>query len=242
MTQRAIITGATSGIGRALAEKLAGEGYLVGACGRRWQRLQELQQRYPNNVRIMQMDVSELESARSKFDQLVQDLGGLDLCVANAGIGRPNFDFELEPELATVAVNVVGFVATLQMAAELFIKQGRGHLVGISSVAGLFGNAGATAYNASKAFELNYLEGLYSKLRHRGVVVTDIRPGYVATELISSSKQVFWVADAEKAAQQIYAAIVRRKRYAYITRRWRLIAWAIRLMPNWIMRRFQTLS
>lgn len=231
MTKRAIITGATSGIGRALAEKLASEGYLVGATGRSLERLEELQRKYPDNIKIMQMDVTQVEELGQRFDQLVERLGGLDLCVINAGVGIHNRNLDLQPELKTIAVNVSGFVATLQKAVEHFLKQGRGHIVGISSIAALMGNPLAPAYNASKAFEMNYLEGIGARLRREGIPVTDIRPGFVATEMTEKNERMFWVATPEKAADRIYRAIVRKRPYAYITRRWRLIGWLVRLVP-----------
>jgi short-subunit dehydrogenase len=242
MPQRAIITGASSGIGKALAEKLISEGYIVGITGRRLERLEAMRDKYPEQVHIMQMDVSKVDKARSQFDQLVEQMGGLDLCIVNAGIGRLNPEFALDPELETIEVNITGFVAILQRAADYFRSQGRGHIVGISSIAALLGNPGSPAYNASKAFVLNYLEGVYVALRRSNITVTDIRPGFVTSELTEKNKRMFWVAPAEKAAEQIYRAIKRKKRYAYITRRWRLIAWLIYLIPDWLRLRFSNYS
>ncbi len=238
MPQRAIITGATSGIGKALALKLVSEGYIVGITGRRLERLEAMRDKYPKQIHIMQMDVCKVDEARMKFDQLVEEMGGLDLCVVNAGIGRPNPEFELEPELETIRVNIMGFVAILQRAADYFKDQGRGQVVGVSSIAALMGNPGSPAYNASKAFVLNYLEGIYAMLRKSSITVTDIRPGFVTSELTEKNERMFWVASAEKAAEQIYRAIKGKKRYAYITRRWRLIAWLIYLIPDWLRLRF----
>lgn len=240
MSQKAIITGATSGIGHALTLKLASEGYLVGVTGRRVERLKELKAKSPDNIQIMEMDVTHVDEMLKKFDILVGELGGLDLCIANSGIGRQNPTIELEPELETIDVNVRGFVTTCHAAAKYFMRQGRGHLVGISSVAAHRGNAQAPAYNASKAFELIWLEGIHAELTRQGITVTDIRPGFVQTEMTEKNEQMFWVATPEGAAESIYRAIRKKKRYAYITPRWRYMSWLMRALPNPLWRRIMT--
>ncbi|MFH2056692.1 MAG: SDR family NAD(P)-dependent oxidoreductase, partial [bacterium] len=239
MCKRAIVTGASSGIGRALALKLASAGYRVGVLARREELLLALQSQYPGQIEISVSDVSRPESCQRGINSLIEKLGGLDLCVANAGIGCPNPEFVLAPELATVDVNIVGFVATVEAAVRQFRKQGGGHLVGISSVAALRGNARSPAYNASKAFELNYLEGLHTSLARFNIAVTDIRPGFVETEMTAQNKRMFWVAAPEVAAAQIYCAIVRKKRVAYVTARWRWPAAVMRLIPYSLWRRSQ---
>jgi short-subunit dehydrogenase len=238
MSKRAIVTGASSGIGWALALKLAHEGYRVGAMGRREERLQALKALAPDNVETMVADVSDVGDFAVRFEELVQRLGGLDLCVVNAGIGRRNPDLSLQPELDTVAVNVTGFVASINAAAQFFVKQGSGHIVGISSVAAFWGNKQVPAYNATKAFDLTYLKGIQANLIERGITVTDIRPGFVDTEMTRENLNMFWVATATKAADQIYEAIKKRKRVAYITKRWRYVSWLMRLIPQPLYRRF----
>src|SRR5690606_17297545 len=135
------------------------------------------------------------------------------------------------PETDTVDLNVKAFVIIAVWAANLFKRQGSGHIVGTSSVAAFWGNGRTLAYNASKAFELRYLEGLHNNLAPRGVSVTDVRPGFVATEMTAGRSDMFWVSTPERAAEQIYRAIVKRKRVVYVTRRWRFIAWLMRLAP-----------
>lgn len=238
MLKRAIVTGATSGIGWALALKLAHEGYLVGAIGRRAEKLEALKSYAPSQVITMAVDVRLIDELPLRLRALVDSLGGLDLCIANAGIGRRNPDLDLAPEMETVAVNVAAFVATIDTAAQYFIKQGHGHIVGISSVAAFWGNKQSAAYNASKAFELNYLKGVHANLVSRGISVTDIRPGFVDTEMTKENKRMFWVASATAAADQIYLAVRKRKRVAYITRRWRYVSWLMRTIPHSLYRRF----
>lgn len=232
-----MVSGATSGIGRALVHTLLREGYKVAAIGRRRERLEELKAIAPDSVIIREIDLRQVDGLSEKLFSLVAELGGLDLCVVNAGIGRRNPELLSEPELETIAVNVAAFVAMATWAANLFLKQGNGHLVGMSSVAAFWGNSRSPAYNASKAFELRYLQGLNSNLREKGICVTDVRPGYVATEMTAQNNEMFWVATPERAAELIFRGIQRKKRVVYVTRRWRFVAWAMRLLPYHVYRR-----
>jgi short-subunit dehydrogenase len=120
-----------------------------------------------------------------------------------------------------------------------FRKKKGGHLVGITSIAALRGNKWAPSYNASKAYQVNYLEGLRQKARdlQATVTITDIRPGFVETNMAKGDK-LFWVASPEKAAWQIWKAIRKKKRVAYVTRRWRIYALLVRLAPGWMYERF----
>ena len=232
MPKKAIVTGATSGIGRALAFKLAEEGYVVGATGRRAERLAELTSRYPEQIIGVPFDIAEVDQITDKLKQIVDMIGGLDLMVANAGIGRRNLELALQPELETIAVNITAFVATVNFAANYFRAHGSGHIVGVSSVAAYWGNKRVPAYNASKAFEMNYLKALHSNLHSLGIAVTDIRPGFIRTEMTAGNPRMFWDSTPEKAAEQIYAAIEKKKRVAYITRRWRYVSWLMRITPQ----------
>ncbi len=165
------------------------------------------------------------------LDELAKELGGLDLMIANAGVDRRNPALNLEPELETIEVNVATFVVMCRLGGRLLQKQGRGHIVGVSSVAAFWANARTLAYNASKAFEAKYLAGLYANLKPKGIYVTDICPGFVATEMTQGRTDMFWVASPEKAADQIYRAILKKKRIAYISRRWRYLGWIMRILP-----------
>ncbi len=234
---RALVSGATSGIGRALVLRLAAAGYRIAAIGRRRERLDELKACFPDVIITRAVDLRDLKALPDVLDQLVSELGGLDLCVVNAGIGFRNPELEPEQELETVEVNVGAFVLMATWAANLFMRQGSGHIVGTSSVAAFWGNGRALAYNASKAFELRYLEGLHNNLTRRGISVTDVRPGFVATEMTAGRSDMFWVSTPEKAAEQIYRAIVKRKRVVYVTRRWRFVSWLMMLAPYQLYRR-----
>jgi short-subunit dehydrogenase len=236
--KRAIVIGASSGIGRALALRLAREGYTVGLAARRLSRLLELQAEIGPRAFVKQMDVSDTHCAMALLEELIGEMGGVDLIVVNAGTGHTNPDLAWEPEEETLGVNVVGFTAMVNVAYRHFVQRGAGHLVSISSVAALRGGGGAPAYNASKAFVSNYMDGLRHKLARLGspVAITDIQPGFVRTAM-AQGPHVFWAASPEQAAEQIWQAIRRRKKRAVITRRWRLIAWLMRVVPDGVYHR-----
>ena len=236
--KKAIVVGASSGIGRALAVELARNGYAVGLMSRRTALLEQLQAELGPTARVQTGDVSQPDTAMPALEKLIQEMGGVDLVVLNAGTGHVNPDLKWEMEQETIAVNSLGFAALATVAFNYFTKQGRGHLVGISSVAALLANSRAPAYSASKAFASNYLAGLRCRALRAGlpIVVTDIKPGFVDTAMGQSPGR-FWVASPEKAAAQIMDAIRRRAAHAYITRRWRLIAWLFKTLPEFILRR-----
>ena len=226
--------GASSGIGRSLAKVLAENGYAVGLAARRFNLLQQLQKEIPSQTYIKQIDVSRVEEAMSLLQELIEEMGGMDLIVLNAGINTHNTSFSWKGEIDTIDVNVSGFAAMANVAVKYFLQQNSGHLVGISSVAALRGSATSPAYSASKAFVSNYLEGLKLKVNGDKIYVTDIRPGLVDTALIRGNSWKFWVASPEKAAQKIFQAVRRKKKVAYIGTRWGIIAWIAKLLPDGI--------
>ena len=237
-TKNAIIVGATSGIGLALAEQLVARGCQLGITGRRHELLEEFRKKHGEGVCWRCMDVCDPDAATTAFNGLVEELGGVDLVVISAGTGAINSDLVWEPEAKTIATNVYGFAAIATAAMKLFIDQGYGHLAAISSIAALRGSREAPAYNASKAFVSNYLEGLRVKAARSRlpIYVTDILPGFVDTAM-AQGEGLFWVATPHKAAQQILAAIDAKKRRAYITRRWHLIAWLMKYLPDFLYER-----
>ncbi len=235
--KNALVVGASSGIGRALAEMLLADGYRVGIMARRTELLNETAEKFGANAVAMHIDTSG-EGCIEELREMLKKLGPVDLAVISSGTGFDNEQLALEPELATINTNVTGFTCVANVLMQHFLEKGSGHLVGITSIAALRGSRGAPAYNATKAFQANYLEGLRQKAVHSklDITVTDIRPGFVDTDM-AKGEGLFWVAPVEKAAGQIYSAIKNRKQIAYITRRWNLIACILRFLPDFIYNR-----
>ncbi|WP_049922122.1 SDR family NAD(P)-dependent oxidoreductase [Halopiger djelfimassiliensis] len=242
MTKGAIIVGASSGIGEALARELAENGYEIGLTARRTERLKRIGSELPTKAYVATMDVTEPEAAREGFFELAAAMPSVDLVVISAGVAELNDDLEWEPERQTIDVNVRGFTAIATAAMEHFERNADdgsgadGHLVGISSIAAHFGLGGAQAYNASKAYVSRYLQGLRHRQQDRDATVriTTIEPGFVDTDLSIGG---FWECSPETAATQIARAIRKERDHAYVTRRWRLVAWGLELFPESILRR-----
>ncbi len=231
--KKAIIIGATSGIGKGLAKLLSDNNYVVGITGRRIELLEKLKSEKPSSYFIKTFDVTDIKIAVEKLDELKTELGGLDLLIISSGIGDLNDNLEFEIEKRTIDTNVLGFTCIANWAFNLFEKQKFGHLVAISSVGGLRGSRQAPAYNASKAYQINYLEGLRQKVTNlkEPIFVTDIRPGLVDTEM-AKGEGLFWVMPVEKTVRQIYKAIISKKKVAYVTKRWQLIATILKRIPR----------
>jgi short-subunit dehydrogenase len=236
--KKAIIIGASSGIGRELAKILSRNQYIVGVMARRVQLLDELRNEAEGELFVQEIDVADAESAMEILAKFINEMGGADLIVISAGTGDINDSLSWTLEKEVIKTNVTGFAALVNTAVHHFMEKGSGHLAGISSIAALRGGRASPAYNASKAFESNYLEGIRQKVMRLGlpITITDIKPGFVKTAM-AKGDGIFWAADADKAAAQIYDAIKRKKSTAYITRRWRLMAWTIKLIPGFIYER-----
>lgn len=236
--KRAIVIGATSGIGWDVAKLLVQRGYRVGVAGRRVEKLEEFRQQVSAQAVMKRIDVSQPEEATALLQELITELGGLDLIVISSGIGIYNPELEWQIEEAMIKVNVSGFVAMAITAFRYFQQQGYGQIAGLSSIAALRGGI-VPAYGASKAFVSNYLEALRVRARRLKlpIYVTDILPGYIDTPMTRGQQHMFWVASAELAARYIVDAIEHKKRRAYITPRWTLIAWLLKLLPDWLYER-----
>jgi short-subunit dehydrogenase len=235
--KKIIIVGASSGVGREIACKYAVTGDKVGITGRRKNLLNELKEKYPQQIFVSCFDVMGKES-RQRIQQLIEELGGLDLLIYNSGYGDPSKELSWDIENTTTKTNVNGFVEIVSYAFNYFIEQGYGQIAITSSVAAVRGNSRAPAYSASKAFMSNYAEGLNIKAKRlqKNIVITDIRPGFINTKMAKGNGQ-FWVITKEKAAKEIIKAIKKKKRVAYITKRWWLVAQVMKLLPFNIYRR-----
>lgn len=231
--QKVIIIGATSGIGKELAAIYAKEGYFVGITGRRNELLLSLQNKFPKNIVTECFDVTGKENI-PHLQSLIQKLDGLDILIYNSGYGDVSKELDWDIEKRTTDVNVNGFIEIVCYAFNYLVNQGYGQIACTSSIASIRGNSHAPAYSASKAFESNYMEGLYYKARRlkKDIAITDIQPGFVDTGLAKDGK--FWIAPPQKAAMQMYHAIKNKKKRAYITKRWWLIAVILKWMPRFL--------
>jgi short-subunit dehydrogenase len=203
-------------------------------CARRTGLLKNLQDELSGRSYIKKIDISQPYTAVRLLEDFINQMGGVDLIVINSGIRIENSGLELQPELDTVSVNVSGFIAMANVAVHYFSEKKAGHIVGVSSIAGLRATARSPAYNASKSFISNYMSGLRQRFRGKNIFVTDIRPGFVDTTMIENVKLKFWVATPAKTADQIMLAIQKKKKVVYVTRRWAVIAMVVKVLPEWL--------
>lgn len=235
--KKIIIVGASSGIGAAVAGIYVRNGDLVAVTGRRENLLMELKNKYGNQLITSCFDVMG-NNNEAYIQELIEELGGLDLLIYNAGYGRFSEELDLNKEQITIQTNVNGFAGIVGYAFNFFVKQGYGQIALTSSVAALRGNSRAPAYSASKSFMSIYAEGLSIKAGklNKEIVITDLRPGFLDTKTGEGIKR-FWVVSTELAARQIVKAIGSKKRVAYISPRWRLVAWILKNLPYFIYSR-----
>ena len=235
MNKKVIIIGATSGIGREVALVYIAQGWTVGVAGRREAELESLRAMAPEQVFTQVLDVTK-DDAAEHLHTLINKVGGMDLFLLSSGIGKQNYTLETEIELATAATNVDGFIRMTNAAYHYFEKQGHGHLAVISSIAGTKGLGAAAAYSATKGFQHMYIDALdqLSRMQKLNISFTDIRPGFVATPLLKSSKKYPMLMHAPIVALDIVDALKRKKRVAIIDWRFRLLVGFWRLIPKWI--------
>jgi len=238
-TKRAIVIGATSGMGRAVAKLLAKDGYTMGLAGRRVHLLQSLQKEIGTPSYIKQIDVSQHKKAREQLLELIDSMGGMDLILISVSAwDETQEQHTWQAEKAKLEVDLMGFWAMAHPAIAYFEKQQAGHLVAISSLSGLRGSAHCPAYCGAKSFISTYLEGVRNKMIQNNIpiYITDIIPSWVDVEHTTYSEQpgTYWVTPLDKAAKQIFNAIKTKKKFAYISRRQILIALLLNIMPDWL--------
>ncbi|MCP5019277.1 MAG: SDR family NAD(P)-dependent oxidoreductase [Ketobacter sp.] len=216
MIQTVAITGASSGIGKALAYEFASRGADLALMARRMDVLEELaadiKTRYPNvKSYCVELDVAQTESILPALEQAKALLGSLDCVIANAGITGVNKtgagDFSKDQRV--IQVNLIGGMATVDGAARIFREQGRGKVVGISSVSAFKGIPGSAAYSASKAGFSNYLDATRIELKKHKIDVIAVHPGFVKTDIAPNMDKYPFVITAEKAARDIVSGIVK---------------------------------
>lgn len=241
---RGLIIGASSGMGAALARRLAREGYTLALVARRKSTLNSLCSEINKNNREIRAlayvhDVSNYSAIPDLLRRIIADLGGLDLVIYAAGVNYPpgidTYDFESDRQM--LEINLIGAFAWLNPIATLFQSAKRGQIVGISSVAGDRGRVGNPGYNTSKAGLTTYLEALRNRLTRHGVNVLTIKPGFVQTDMLKAAQKVMFPITADKAADDIWKAMRARKQQIYTPWFWSWIMFAIRNIPSPLFRR-----
>lgn len=248
MTRKAIVTGATSGIGMEVAKLLAERGWQVGIAGRRVERLMQLKRDHEGIVCYRQIDVTSPD-APLLLRQLIDELGGMDLYFHSSGIGWQNNALDSDKELKTVETNGLGFVRMVDTAFNWFAehekeqtaaKPSRHRIACITSIAGTKGLGAAPAYSATKRFQSHYLECLcqQARMRRLDISITDIRPGFVKTDLIAGSNYPLQL-NANDVARSIVRAIENGKGVKVIDWRYAILVSIWRLIPRWLWTRLR---
>ena len=230
--KRAIVIGASSGIGKEVAKLLMKDGWTVGVAARRVDKLKEL-----DAAAIEQIDVTK-EDATQRLQSLISQLGGMDLFFYASGIGKQNRELKEDIELATMQTNGLGFTRMIGEAYRYFAEQGCGHIAAITSIAGTKGLGPAPSYSATKAMQNVYLQALEQQAKTRGLNIhfTDIRPGFVDTALLSGDFHYPMMLKPDKVAQEIVTAINRHQHIRVIDWKYRLLTALWRRIPKCLWR------
>lgn len=232
MMKRAIVIGASSGIGREVAILLLGQGWTVGVAARRVDLLSTI-----GDVTVEQIDVT-VEDATTHLHNLIEKLGGMDLFFYASGIGKQNRELKEDIELRTVETNAMGFIRMIGEAYRYFAERGEGHIAAITSIAGTKGLGPAPSYSATKAMQNVYLQALEQQAHARNLNIrfTDIRPGFVDTALLSGDFHYPMMLSPQKVAREIVSAISARQHIRVIDWRYRLLTALWRRIPRFIWR------
>ena len=227
--KRVVIIGASSGMGMEVAKLFLAEGCMLGVAARREDRLQAIKQFAPDRVVTATIDVTA-DDAPQRLRVLIDELGGMDLFFYSSGIGKQNRMLTPDIELNTVNTNGMGFTRMIGEAYRYFAECGEGHITAITSIAGTKGLGPAPSYSATKAMQNVYLQSLEQQAHARGLKIrfTDIRPGFVETDLLKGNFRYPMMLKPEKVARQIVRAVNNKRhvkvidwRYAILTALWR---------------------
>jgi short-subunit dehydrogenase len=239
--QTVFITGASSGIGAALARHYAAHGATLGLAARRADALELLAAKLPGHHYCYPLDVTDAEALATAGADFIAKAGVPDVVIANAGISVGTLTQESSDNRAfrrVMDTNVLGLVHTFQPFIAAMEEHGSGRLVGIASVAGIRGLPGAGAYSASKAAAIAYLEGLRVELRSSGVKVVTIAPGYIRTPMTDKNDYAMpFMLEADVAAHRFARAIAAGVSYAVIPWQMGIVAKLMRLLPNFVFDR-----
>ena len=242
MSKAAIITGASSGIGRALAFELARRGWWLGLCARRGDELQRIKTEIESStanarVETAVLDVNDTNAVRAVIPELAGRLGKVDLLIANAGVGGERFagDERFAVDEGIIRTNVLGAMATVDAGVKLLRTSGGGQIVGITSVAGYRGLPGHAAYSASKAALNVYLEAVRAEVEADGIVVTTLAPGYIDTPINNHMKSRPFLVSAEQGAARAADLIERGVRTSPVpVFPWSAVGLLMRNLPDFL--------
>lgn len=238
--KKLIVIGASSGIGLKVASDFARLGWRVGLAARRTEPMQELKEKYPDRVEYMAIDVTA-DDAVDRFYKLIELLGGMDYMLYTAGTGWANPELDEERDRRTVDVNVVGFTRIINAAYKYYrdnAGQGKGHIAAVTSVAGTKGIGISATYSATKRYQWTYLQAIdqLAHIQKVNVCVTDIRPGFIDTPLLSKDKNYPLEMSLAYAAPRIERAIVTGRRIAVVDARWAVTQALWRAIPDCLWR------
>lgn len=243
--KRIMIFGASSGIGKMLAQKYAAEGNMVAVAARREEQLLQLQKEYPANIHVCKADVaspaveeggSYESSVKGKFNEMLQALGGVDLVIYSSGMGKQNAAFDMNVEYATINVNVKGFTSLAGAVVE-YGKTAAHHVqfVTISSIASTRGIGISASYSATKMYQVRYMESLRQLSNAMGwnMSFTTIKPGFIATDFIKDHSYPMTMS-LPYAVRCIKRAIDKRRASVVIDWRWSLVVGFWKCIPDWL--------
>jgi len=235
---RVVITGASSGIGLALARHYLERGASVAVCARRGELLQTLAAEFPDKVFCYALDVRDAAAIRVAAADFVARAGVPDIVIANAGVSRgtlTEYAEDIEAFQQVMDVNVLGMAKTFQPFIAPMRAAQRGKLVGIASVAGFRGLPGSEAYSASKAAAISYLESLRVELRDSGIKVVTICPGYIRTSMTEVNNfPMPFILDADDAARRMARVVECGTSFAVVPWQMGVIGWVLQRLPNWL--------
>ena len=235
--KKAIVIGASSGLGNEVARLLLEQGWNLGVAARRIEPLEKLRETAPERVQTKVLDVTS-EDGPKALQELIDKVGGMDLLFYASGVGNQNMELEPDIELKTVNTNGLGFTRMIGAAYRYMAAHGGGHIAAISSIAGTKGLGAAPSYSATKAFQGTYLQALEQQANMRGLNIrfTDLRPGFVATPLLGDNPKYPMLLDTKKVAREMVRAVNKGKHVHVIDWRWRIATALWRRVPRWMWR------
>jgi len=234
---KVIIIGASSGIWEQLAKDMASKWYLVGITWRRKELLEKIQSEYPNQIKIKAFDIWDLEICIKSIEELKNELWWLDLLILWAWTGEVNQNIDFSIEFKVIKTNIIWRTAIADWTISYFTQQGKWHFVAITSISALRWMWDCPSYNATKAYQSNYVESLrlYIDKKMVPVKILEVQPWFVETRM--AQWNLFWVCSLPKASKQILEAIEKSKKHIYLSKRWRLFAWIMKFSPYWMYKK-----